>query len=592
MPAIMHYKRFALTSGLLGLLVISLSACGTQALTVNTSEFVDSAPNAPTLQTLPSHVASAHRSGTRLQAMAPDDVLPLSIVLAPTHQEELEALAEAIYDPNSPQYGQYLTPEAFRARFYPDDAAIAQMRAQLEAQGFESEAAPHGLVWRVRAKVATVESALGVQMHMYEDPQGRTYHAPEGDVTVWSTLPVTAIVGLYQAPVHVPNYHILPQDGRPKAHALRNQSNFIRTAYNIPSAATGKGQVMGLFELDGYLLSDITAYAKANNIPQVPLVNILVDGFSGSVQDAGSQGEVTLDIQVMNATAPNAAQFRVYEASRTTAGFMGLLNEIANPSLGDKLLVKLISCSWGIIEAQASSSMLAAENTLFQQMAVQGQSFFAASGDSGSNSDGTNIGVQDPSSQPFVVGVGGTTLRINSTSGAYTSESVWGGTSNGTTYGTGGGISGRWPIPTYQQGVVSAASLGSSTMRNVPDVALNSDPSTGYTIILNGAYQVVGGTSAAAPIWVGFMGLVNEQRALKGIGPIGFFNPILYRINQTASYARNFHDINDGTTNGHYPAVTGWDDSTGWGSFNGTSLINALAGGYPRRTFVKPSWLD
>jgi kumamolisin len=525
--------------------------------------------------------------------MAPNDVLALSIVLAPTHQAELDALVDAIYDPNSADYGRYLTPEAFRARFHPDAAAIEQMRTQLAEQGLAPDDAPHGLVWRVHATVADVERALNVQMHMYQAPDGRTYHAPEGDVTLWANLPVTAIVGLYQAPVHRPNYHQLPNAHRPQAHAIPNQSKFIRTAYNIPAAATGKGQVLALFELDGYLLSDMVAYAKANNIAQVPLVNILVDGFSGTVQDAGAQGEVTLDIQVMNATAPNAAQIRVYEGPQTVAGFLGLLNEMANPTLGDKFLPPLISCSWGIIESQSSNSMLAAENALFKQMAVQGQSFFAASGDSGSDADGSNRGVQDPSSQPYVVGVGGTSLYVKSTDGSYSSESVWGGTTNGTPYGTGGGISGHWPIPSYQRGVVSAATLGSSTMRNVPDVALNSDPATGYAIYLNNAWQTgVGGTSAAAPIWTAIMGLVNEQRALKGVGPIGFVNPLLYRINQTTAYAQNFHDIDDGTDNGYYPAVTGWDDATGWGSCNGANLIDTLAAGYPRRTFSKPDWLD
>src|SRR5262249_37948230 len=141
----------------------------------------------------------------------------------------------------------------------------------------------------------------------------------------------------------------------------------------------------------------------------------------------------------------------------------------------------------------------------------------------------------------------------------------------------GGGISVVWPIPSWQVGVVSAASKGSTSSRNVPDVSLNADPNTGYAIFYRNTWWIFGGTSCAAPLWASFTSLVNQKRASNGKSTLGFANPALYSIATGANYTTNYHDIADGSTNLFYPAVTGYDDATGWGSFNGTNLLNSLA---------------
>ena len=99
-------------------------------------------------------------------------------------------------------------------------------------------------------------------------------------------------------------------------------------------------------------------------------------------------------------------------------------------------------------------------------------------------------------------------------------------------------------------------------MRNIPDVTVNADPTTGYDIYVSGGWGTWGGTSAAAPIWAGFVALVNQQRAAGGMGPLGFANPVLYGFGRGSGYDSDFHDIADGSTNGYYPAVTGYDDAT------------------------------
>jgi kumamolisin len=171
--------------------------------------------------------------------------------------------------------------------------------------------------------------------------------------------------------------------------------------------------------------------------------------------------------------------------------------------------------------------------------------------------------------------VGGTSLQTVTPGGAWQSETTW---NNGsaTAGAGGGGISGSWPIPSYQSGVVSSQSLGSTTMRNVPDVSLNADPNEGYSIYLQGSWSVWGGTSAAAPLWAAFTALVNQERASTGRQPIGFLNLTVYKVAGGARYASDFHDIVDGSTNLYYPAVKGFDDATGWGTFIGSGLLADL----------------
>jgi len=130
--------------------------------------------------------------------------------------------------------------------------------------------------------------------------------------------------------------------------------------------------------------------------------------------------------------------------------------------------------------------------------------------------------------------------------------------------------------------VISAASLGSTSFRNVPDVSLEADPQAGYSVIVTFSGEstetiLVGGTSCAAPLWASFMTLVNQARIANGLPIVGFFNTLLYTTAQGSNYNSLFHDINDGSNNGFYPAVTGYDDATGWGSFKGDALLAALS---------------
>lgn len=193
-------------------------------------------------------------------------------------------------------------------------------------------------------------------------------------------------------------------------------------------------------------------------------------------------------------------------------------------------------------------------------MAAQGQSFFTASGD---NSTWTKTGKSEawPADNAYVISVGGTDLVTSRAAGPWASETAW--------VDSGGGISpDSIAIPSWQQiaGVINSSNKGSTTLRNGPDVSANAN-FTFYTCADQTACLAneYGGTSFAAPMWAGYLALVNQQLAANGQGPAGFINPTIYQQNVGSAYATNFHDITSGTSDS-YSAVAGYDLVTGWGS--------------------------
>ena len=344
----------------------------------------------------------------------------------------------------------------------------------------------------------------------------------------------------------------------------------IVKAYNLTGLpVNGTGQAIALFELASYQASDINAYTSYFGLPAAQLKNVLVDGGSG----AGIDPEVTLDIELALALAPHS-QIYVYEGPNSNQGVLDTYNRIATDNIA-----KQVSTSWGMGENNESSQYLQAESAIFQQMAAHGQTIYAAAGDSGAyddSSQGSNaLVVDDPASQPYVVGVGGTTLTVNQSTGAYASEAVWNdGAGNGA---GGGGVSTVWPIPSWQ---ASVATVHSKTNRNVPDVALNADPNTGYAIFYNGQWTIYGGTSCAAPLWASFTACVNQERVANNLSTLGFANPVLYSIAEGAAYAINFNDVTNGN-NLYYSAGKGYDNASGWGSFDGVNLFATLTHNTP-----------
>jgi subtilase family serine protease len=296
-----------------------------------------------------------------------------------------------------------------------------------------------------------------------------------------------------------------------------------------------------------------------------------VDGFNGVPGDPGQVGEVSLDIEMAISMAPGMSKLIVYEASNDASTAGDILNRIATDNLA-----RQISCSWSLGDDPTFDQ-------IYRQYAAQGQSFFQASGDNGAFTTAWPPPQQE-SDSPYITIVGGTTLNTTGPEGPWHSEIVWNwniGTGPDAIDGaSGGGISLIYPIPTWQQGISMGLNQGSSSARNVPDVAMVADGI--FVIDNNGVNETdIGGTSCAAPLWAGFMALVNQQAAADGLPPVGFINPAIYTIGTGTTYAAAFHDITSGDNETHFSpsrftAVSGYDLCTGWGTPNGSGLINAL----------------
>jgi hypothetical protein len=369
----------------------------------------------------------------------------------------------------------------------------------------------------------------------------------------------------------------------------------------------GQGQTIAIYELESYDPGDIAAYQACYGTA-AKLTNVSVDGGAG--ETGPGSGEAALDIEQAIGLAPKAT-FLIYEAPNSGTNSPGsgpydLLNAIVAQDRAH-----VVSVSWGQCEQVQGSNVLSAESTLFEEAAAQGQSVVAATGDNGSedcnNVSGVNnqLAVDDPGSQPFVTGVGGTTLTAP---GPRPAETVWNhnnGILSGPLVGQGGagggGVSNAWNMPGYQSNaprslnVIGRYSSGSSCAnsrgdcRQVPDVAADADPARGYLFYWNGSgaaqgmpqgWQAVGGTSAGAPLWAALLADANSTRGCWG-SAIGFANPALYRA-AGMSYAGFFNDIvsgnNDftGANSGLYPAGAGYDMASGLGSPKAGALAAAL----------------
>jgi hypothetical protein len=507
--------------------------------------------------------------------------LDLAIGLPLRNQEALTNLLQQQYAPTSPQYHHWLTPDEFTAKFGPTEQDYQAVIEFARSNGFTITGLhPNRTLVDVRGSVADIERTFRVTLHAYQHPtEAREFYAPDVEPSLDLPVPVLHITGLdnYIVP-HPLSIREAPQnkpaDATPASGSGPSGSYMgydFRSAYVPGVSLTGSGQVVGLVELDGYFANDITSYENQAGLPHVPLQNVLLDGFSGTpTADAGQVQEVSLDIEMAISMAPGLSKVVVYEAPNNSTFSSDILNQIATDNLA-----KQISCSWGLGDDPTFDQ-------IYQQYAAQGQSFFQASGDNGAYTSAWPD--QQQADSPYITLVGGTTLATTGPEGAWQSETVWNwntGTGLGETNGaSGGGISLNYPIPVWQRGINMISNQGSTFSRNVPDVAMVAD---GIYITYNNGRTVtdIGGTSCAAPLWAGFTALVNQQAGANAQPTVGFINPAIYAIGTGTTYAAGFHDITSGNNETHFSpsqfsAISRYDLCTGWGTPNGSGLINAL----------------
>ena len=565
-PAGRNWRQVIATAGLLALLAVSHAG---SAQTV-----------APPLQVLPDHVPQiVNQPGARFLGPLPDtQKMQLSIVLPLRNQSQLMQLLARLYDPTSADYHKFLSVEEFTDRFGPTEEDYQQVVGFASASGFTvTRQAKNRLIVTIEGTVAQVNSAFHVRIGRYQDPTGtRTFFSPDRNPSVALSTQIAHIDGMDSLSLPQPMY-ILPGVKMPMTDAGGSGpggsylGSDMRAAYYGGSALTGLNQTVALVEFGGYLQSDVDlSFSGAGQTYSVPVQNILVGSATDTVYD--QDAEQVLDIVQAIGMAPGLSAVEVYIGDPTSASSpAAVLNQIATDDTA-----KQISCSWGWIP-----DSIPAQEAIFQEMAAQGQTFFAASGDNGAFQASISPFFYPGESQ-YVTAVGGTHLTTVAPGGAWSSEVAW----NSEGFGSGGGISpDNLPIPSWQSGLATSSNGGSDTLRNVPDVAAEGDFDN-YVCTMGECYTDVAGTSFAAPRWAGFMALVNQQAVEAGnapLGGIGFIDAALSQIGTGTSYGSDFHDIQSGNNDTDdqtvwFSAVPGYDLVTGWGSPAGQSLINDLAG--------------
>ena len=494
--------------------------------------------------------------------------LRVTLALPLRNRAELDRLIRVQSDRRSPYYHHFLTPRQFAGNYGADDRTVAAAIAGLRAHGFvvRGTNGPRTLV-AATAPVASVERAFATSLGLYAFA-GRTVYANRTAATLppdLASLGATVVgldnvpharpahvLGSRRAPIVGPAAHRRMRNGARPFYASGASGGFtpsdLTLAYDYPSRGgnTGSGSTIGIVISNDYLDSDISSWYSSYGVSRTgSLSRVAIDG--GGTFDASQSVEVTLDIEQSTSLAPGANEL-VYEVpDLSNQSILDAYDAVVSANSAD-----VISSSFGGCEQ--GTSVDGPEDQVFAQGVAQGQTWFASSGDQGSNCYPSNAtGVSMPSSDPEVVAVGGTTLSTDA-SGNYAGESAWS--------GSGGGVSGEWAIPSYQQGV---AGLASSSNRNVPDVALNADPNSGDELIFQGSDTVVGGTSASSPgVAAEFASIVASK------GRTGLADTRIYQLGGTSA----FHDVTGGS-NGAYSAKAGYDDVTGWGSFDGAGLLAA-----------------
>jgi kumamolisin len=526
-----------------------------------------------------------------------------------------------------PLYHQYITPQQFAQTFGGSADDYAYLKSWALANGLQVSQESVGRInLTVRGSASQLQKIFKTQLNTYRAPDGQTFYSANIKPAVPAEIAsrVSGVIGLTSGSPLAPLVKvakILGENPLVRSDQMRADTaggtgpggsysaKDLRTAYSIPTfGKLNKNTVIAVFEQGGYNLSDTDVYFKKNNLPRVKQTSIAVNNSPIQVEQA-IEPEACLDVDTIVGINPDVAEVLVYIDDYNNDPF-NVAMPAAIARVADENRAQILSISYGQNDGWQGNSAMDAENTALEQCAAEGITVLASSGDGGAYGFPylyyAPYNVSDPASQPYITGVGGTTLYTDSKE-AYVSEQAWNDLGN---FGgaTGGGISSYWSIPSYQSteppsGYVTGNG-GSATMRNIPDVAAVGDPRTGVAVYVKdqGGWIQVGGTSLSCPIWAGYLSTINAAFSYAGLGNLGLFNTALYAIG-TPDFVYGFYpanwlnDVTEGS-NGYgalygppgYVNGQGYSNTTGNGSIWGGGLavqllISQTQPGTPPRNF-------
>jgi kumamolisin len=517
---------------------------------------------APIVGSRPPRTLHAHAVGD----VSPDQVMTVTVRLK-------SRAADLLRDKHLPIVGR----EEFADEYGAPLEGIDKVQDYAVSHGLVvSDADPAKRQVVLHGTVSQFEKAFEVTLRHYQFAQG-TFRSHEQSISIPSELLpyVETVLGLSNHPVAHPHFqyassksnwigalHAVGQSAGP----VPMTANRVATLYNFPTAAkgnlTGKGRCIAIIELGGgYQPADMAKYFKSLSLAVPTIVDVSVGG-AKNTPGSDADGEVELDIQVAGTIAPQA-RIAVYFADNSIQGFVNAIVEASHDQVNKP---DVISISWGGPEPTWNWADMSAMNNAIRDAGLLGITVTVASGDAGSN-DGypdTLAHTDFPASSPYVLACGGTRLIGNS--GMIASETVWNDASDSA---SGGGISHHYDVPSYQQplNIQKSSNHPAYSGRGVPDIAGNADPNTGFTVIIDGSREVVGGTSAVAPLYAGLIALACEAKGKK----LGFINPTLYK----AAGQVVFRSVMAPGNNGSYQAKPGdkWNPCVGLGSIDGVKFL-------------------
>lgn len=547
------------------------------------------------------------------------DQMVLVLQASAAQEQALAALQQAQQDPNSPEYRQWLSPQAFAARFGVAQADIDAITAWLTQQGFrvdEVSAGRRSIVFSGNAR--QLRDAFGVKLRYYEHAgtrgegsvgQRHIAHADPLQVPAALAEVVAGIASLHDFRSE-PQHLATPQATYGNAHYLA--AGDFHTIYNLKpvlaQGLNGSGRTIAVIGRSNIALSDVTQFRNSMALPSNPPQ--IINGGTAPGFVTGDELESDLDVQWAGAVAPQATVKFVTTASTTTSDGVTLSAQYAvNNNIGD-----IITVSYGLCESLMGVSSVNFFNSLWQQAATQGQTVVVSSGDSGAaGCDLANAttatrgqGVNGMCTSQYSTCVGGTQFNdtaspstwwsgSNDAGGAsalsYIPEVTWNesGANGGTgLYASGGGASTRFTKPSWQ----NTTGVPADGRRDVPDVSLNASSRVGYLVTSSdntgrtATTYVVGGTSASAPALAGILALVGQKTGYR----LGNVNPTLYGLaNLQASTGKAYYNLIT-SGNNSVPGATGFSASTstprynqvtGLGTVNGAVFVNGYTDTLP-----------
>lgn len=555
--------------------------------------------------------AGAARATARLTASRPERlqlVLPLA-----TDVGGLTRFAQAVSTPGSPQYGDYASVAWLAHRFGASSSTRRRVVSYLRAHGATdvSVDATAQLV-DARMDVAAAERVFGATLLRRHGAHAARYLSPARAAHVPGPLAglVTGVIGLDTAP--------LTADTLPASSGYRGPDpgatpsgcpagvreggftpNEYLDAYGYAplqqQGLLGQGERVAVIEIDGFKPSDLHTFASCFHL-HTPSIKPIAVGLSRP-PDAG--GEATLDLEVLEAAAPDLKAINVYETGPDSAD---VLRALSAPLQASGFKPQVISVSLGLCESETLQSVgrsgINAIDTVLKVASAAGVSVLGASGDFGSadcaNPDASTptpvpkLAVNFPSSSPWVTSVGGTNFDLDAQN-QIVEQTVWNDGSVVRGNAGGGGVSDLFSRPSWQDGVVT------SPWRAQPDVAMLADVSPGYAVYCTAeadcdgrGWASFGGTSAATPLLAGGFALVDELLRRQGRVALGLADPLLYRLGRDPSReAQVFYDVTTGSNDvgpfiqpsqqplGCCSAQPGFDQASGWGGVNLDALAQA-----------------